>query len=142
MFELHERLIRATAPLGDLPLNRVLLLDDHRFPWLLLVPRRDGIEEIHQLDKEDRVLLIEEIAAVSMVLDELYKPFRLNVADIGNRAYQLHIHITARFTDDTFWPYVVWSREREPYTPEALAARQAEMRAGLAAIEGFTVTGG
>jgi diadenosine tetraphosphate (Ap4A) HIT family hydrolase len=141
MFELHERLVRATAPLGDLPLSRVLLLDDHRHPWLLLVPRRDGIEEIYELSREDRTQLMEEITAASLVLKRLYEPFRLNIADIGNKAYQLHIHVTARFETDPHWPDVVWSREREPYAPAALAARQAELRAAFAQVPGFT-TGG
>ena len=137
MFELNERLVRACAELGDLPLCRVLLLNDRRFPWLLLVPRRDGIEEIVDMTKADRGQLIEEIAQASEVLRKLYKPFRLNVADIGNKAYQLHVHIVARYEADPLWPAVVWSNEYERYDEAGLTERMGELREGFAAVRGF-----
>jgi diadenosine tetraphosphate (Ap4A) HIT family hydrolase len=112
-------------------------LDDRRFPWVMLVPRRDGIEELFELTPPDRGQLMEEICAVSAALKRRYAPFRLNIADIGNLAYQLHVHIVCRFEDDAFWPKTVWSREREPYTADARAARQTEMRRALTAVQGF-----
>lgn len=138
MFELHERLLRASAAIGDLPLCRVLLLNDRRFAWLLLVPKRPGIEEIVDLARADRAQLIEEIADASDVLRRLYRPFRLNVADIGNKAAQLHVHIVARHEDDPLWPSVVWSREYERYDEAGLAARVAELQAGFAQVPGFS----
>lgn len=137
MFALNERLIAATAPVGYLALSTVLMLDDHRFRWLLLVPRREGIEEIYQMPQADRHLLIDEIAAASEVLRDRYAPFRLNIADIGNRAPQLHIHIVARFEDDVFWPKTVWSREREAYDSATLEMRRQEMVGAFSALEGF-----
>jgi diadenosine tetraphosphate (Ap4A) HIT family hydrolase len=138
LFELHERLVAATAPLGDAPLCRILLLNDRRFPWLLLVPRRSGIEEIVDLAKVDRIQLIDEIAQASGVLRALYRPYRLNVADIGNKAAQLHIHIVARQQDDALWPAVVWSNAYERYDEAGMAARVAELQKGLTAMPGFT----
>jgi diadenosine tetraphosphate (Ap4A) HIT family hydrolase len=137
-FVLHERLARASAKIGDLPLCRILLLNDRRFAWLLLVPRRSGIEEIVDLAKADRTQLIEEIAQASDVLRSLYRPFRLNIADIGNKAEQLHIHIVARHQDDPLWPSVVWSREYERYDEAGLAARVIELQAGFAALPDFS----
>jgi diadenosine tetraphosphate (Ap4A) HIT family hydrolase len=141
VFELHERLVRATAELGDAPLCRILLLNDRRFPWLLLVPRRERTEEIVDLAKADRIQLIEEIAQASGVLRALYRPYRLNVADIGNKAPQLHVHIVARYQDDALWPAVVWSNPYERYDDAGLAARVAELQKGLAAMPGFSPTG-
>jgi diadenosine tetraphosphate (Ap4A) HIT family hydrolase len=141
LFELHERLVAASAPLGDAPLCRILLLNDRRFPWLLLVPKRDGIEEIVDLAKDDRIQLVEEIAQASRVLRALYRPYRLNVADIGNKAAQLHIHIVARQQDDALWPAVVWSNPYERYDEAGLAARVAELQTALTAIPGFTLAG-
>jgi diadenosine tetraphosphate (Ap4A) HIT family hydrolase len=142
MFVLHERLARASAEIGDLPLCRVLLLDDCRFPWLLLVPKRHGIEEIADLAKPDRAQLIEEIAYASDVLRRLYNPFRLNIADIGNKAAQLHIHIVARHQDDPLWPSVVWSREYERYDEAGVATRLAELQAAFAGLPGFSLPSG
>ena len=138
VFDLHPRLVAATAPLGELPLSTVLLLDDHRLPWILLVPRRDGVEEIFELAAPDRTQLMEEIAATSEAMKRRFQPFRLNIADIGNRAPQLHVHVVARFEDDPFWPRVAWSREREPYAPDARATRRRELIDAFAAVAGFT----
>jgi len=138
VFDLHPRLVAATAPIGDLQLSTVLLLDDHRLPWILLVPRRPGVSEIFELEPADRAQLVEEIAATSAAMKRRFQPFRLNVADIGNRAPQLHVHVVARFEDDPFWPEVAWSRERAAYAPEAREARRAELAEAFAAIAGFT----
>ncbi len=95
------------------------------------MPRRDGIEEIVDLAKADRIQLIDEIAQASRCLRALYRPYRLNVADIGNKAAQLHIHIVARHQDDALWPAVVWSNPYERYDDAGLAARVAELQKGL-----------
>ncbi len=114
-FSFHHRLIKATLPLGDTRLSKILMLNDHRYPWVLLVPRREGVEEIFQLNSEDRVTLIDEISEISKGMVAFFKPFRINVADIGNQVAQIHIHIVARKKDDPAWPEVVWSKERFPY---------------------------
>jgi diadenosine tetraphosphate (Ap4A) HIT family hydrolase len=116
-------------------------LNDRRFPWLLLVPRRMEIEEIVDLAKADRIQLVEEIAQASSVLRAFYRPHRLNVADIGNKAAQLHIHIVARQQDDALWPSVVWSHPYERYDEPSLAARVAELQKGLSAMPGFSPSG-
>ena len=133
-FVLHPRLVTATRPVGDLAVSRVLLLDDRRYPWLLLVPRRAGVEEIVDLAPADRAVVIEEMATCEAVSKDLFKPFRLNVADIGNKAEQLHIHIVARQTDDEAWPAVVWSRPPlETYRSEDdMEGRLAALRAAFA----------
>ena len=137
-FVLHPRLVTATVPIGDLPLSRVLLLDDRRYPWLLLVPRRMGVEEIVDLAPADRAKLIEEIALLSAVLQETFSPYRLNIADIGNKAEQLHIHIVARKPGDEAWPAVVWSRALAPYEDaEARAAMRQRILTPLAGRADF-----
>ena len=120
-FVLNPRLVKATFPIGDLALCRVLLLDDRRYPWVLMVPRRENITEIVDLTPVDRSVLIEEIAVVSDAMRKQFQPFRLNIADIGNKAPQLHIHIVARNTEDEAWPAVVWSRPLVPFENAKMA---------------------
>jgi diadenosine tetraphosphate (Ap4A) HIT family hydrolase len=103
-FVLHERLAADTAPVGDLSLSRVLLIDDARFPWILLVPRRAGIREIIDLEEPEQAILFREIAAASRAMRSLFSPDKLNVAAIGNVVPQLHVHVIARFTRDEAWP--------------------------------------
>ncbi len=115
-FSLHPRLAADTLPIGELALCNVLLMNDARFPWIILVPRRPDVREIIDLAPEDQANLLAEITAVSRVLQRLIEPQKLNVAAIGNVVAQLHIHIVARFEDDTAWPAPVWGHgAREPY---------------------------
>lgn len=108
MFELHERLAADTVTVTDWPLCRVLLMNDATYPWLVLVPRRSAVSELHELDTGDRATLIEEIAEASRRLQNLTKAQKMNVAALGNVVPQLHVHIVARFQDDAAWPKPIW----------------------------------
>lgn len=107
-FALHPRLAADTVEVTRLLLCRVLLMKDRRFPWLLLVPERDGVREIAELPPVDRAELIEEIARASDVLTRLFQPDKLNVGALGNVVPQLHVHVLARFSTDPAWPGPVW----------------------------------
>ena len=105
---LHPQLERDTANLGDLPLSRVLVINDANYPWLLLVPRRPNIIEVIDLDEVAQAQLMTEIARVSRALREVTECHKLNVAALGNAVPQLHVHIIARFRNDAAWPKPVW----------------------------------
>jgi diadenosine tetraphosphate (Ap4A) HIT family hydrolase len=107
-FILHPTLARDTVEVTRLSLCRVLLMKDRRFPWLLLVPERKSVREIHELSAADRQILIEEVAQASQVLSRLFHPDKLNVGALGNIVPQLHIHLVARTTTDPAWPGPVW----------------------------------
>src|SRR5215210_7906147 len=129
-FTLHPTLARDTLEVTRLPLCRVLLMNDSRFPWLILVPERDSVREIHELPPADRATLIEEIAQASEVLSRLFRPDKLNVGALGNIVPQLHVHVVARTAADPVWPGPVWgSGPAEPYEENELE----EIRGRLAA---------
>lgn len=107
-FLLHPRLAADTFLVGDLPLSRLLLMNDSRYPWLILVPRREGLREIHHLAPADRSLLWEESCRVAEFMEVRFRPDKLNVAALGNLVPQLHLHHVARFRDDPAWPGPVW----------------------------------
>jgi diadenosine tetraphosphate (Ap4A) HIT family hydrolase len=131
-FQLDPRLEAETMALGDLPLSRVLLMDDARFPWIILVPRRPGLVELIDLAASDLVRLIEEIATASGVLEAATSPYKLNVAALGNVVRQLHVHIIARAENDAAWPSPVWGKgERQPYPPVERAAFAGKLRQGF-----------
>jgi diadenosine tetraphosphate (Ap4A) HIT family hydrolase len=116
-----------------LPLCRVLLMNDRRFPWLILVPERDAAREIHQLSPADRAALIEEIALGSGVLERLFQPDKLNVGALGNVVPQLHVHVVARAAGDPAWPGPVWgSGAAVPYGKDEIAEVRARLAAALA----------
>lgn len=122
-FRLDPRLEAETVPITDWPLSQVLLMNDARFPWLILVPRRADAIELHDLSAQDRSILIEEIARAGTVLKSVTGAAKVNVGALGNLVPQLHVHVVARFSYDEAWPGPVWGRgERRPY---AHAAREA-----------------
>ena len=107
-FALHAQLEADTTLVLDLPLSRCLLMDDSRFPWLILVPRLADLRELHDLPKDQRVELFDEIEAVSRALEAVTSAFKINVAALGNQVPQLHVHVIGRRTDDAAWPNPVW----------------------------------
>ena len=122
-FTLDSRLAADTLPIGDLALCSALLLDDARFPWLVLVPRRAGVAEVTDLSDEDAMTLMGEIRIATRVMLELAKPDKVNVAALGNVVAQLHVHVVGRFRSDPAWPGPVWGHgSRAPYPHHAAAA--------------------
>lgn len=106
-WSLHPQLRDDTIEVCDLALSRVLAMNDADYPWLIVVPRRAGADEIIDLGAE-QALLMEEIALVSRALKDETRCDKLNVAAIGNVVPQLHIHVVARRKDDPLWPKPVW----------------------------------
>ncbi|MFL6260155.1 MAG: HIT domain-containing protein [Thermoanaerobaculia bacterium] len=133
LFTLHPTLARDTAEVARLPLCRVLLMNDRRFPWLILVPEREAVREIHELSPADRGALIEEIALASEALARAVRPDKLNVGALGNIVPQLHVHVVARAMGDPAWPGPVWgSGAAVPYEEGELAEIRARLAAALA----------
>jgi diadenosine tetraphosphate (Ap4A) HIT family hydrolase len=131
VFTLDSRLAADTLPIGDLPLCSALLLDDARFPWFVLVPRRANVTEMTDLSEEDAAALMDEMRVATRVMLELAQPDKVNVAALGNIVPQLHVHIVGRFLSDPAWPGPVWGHgTRAPY-PDHAAAALVERAAGL-----------
>jgi len=107
-WSLHPQLDRDTASLGDLPLCRVLVINDANYPWVLLVPRRPDIIEVIDLDEVEQAQLMTEVAHVARALRAVTQCHKLNIAALGNAVPQLHVHIIARFSTDPAWPKPVW----------------------------------
>ena len=121
-FTLDPRLTADTVEVGDLSLCRVLLMDDARFPWLVLVPRRPDVSEITDLSETDAAALWHEMRLATGVMMALAQPDKVNVGALGNVVAQLHVHVVGRFRSDPAWPGPVWGFEaRKPYPPHARA---------------------
>ncbi|MEO5628465.1 MAG: HIT domain-containing protein [Thermomonas sp.] len=132
-WHLHPQLAEDTAPVIELPLCEVRLMDDANHPWLVLVPRIAGVTELIDLDAAQRAQLTAEIDATSSALKSLFKPDKLNVAALGNLVPQLHVHVIARFRNDIAWPRPVWgAANARPHEPEELIERVQALRSALA----------
>jgi diadenosine tetraphosphate (Ap4A) HIT family hydrolase len=125
-FELHPRLAADTSFITDWPLCRVLLMEDARYFWLVLVPRRDGVTEITELSAQDRALLMEEAARAGEIVKGApgANNSKLNIGALGNLVPQLHLHVVARHPGDPAWPGPVWGHSPAvPYDDAARASR-------------------
>lgn len=133
MFELDARLEQDSVTLGQLPLSLVLLSRDANYPWCILVPKREGLREIHDLNKVDRLQLLEESCALTILMEKLFHPDKMNVAALGNMVPQLHLHHVARFENDPAWPRPVWGVVgASAYSEELLERRTQVLQIALA----------
>lgn len=132
LFHIDPRLASDGPALGDLPLCHVRLVDDSRFPWLVLVPRRAGASEIIDLPPEDRRTLMDEISAASAALKAISGCAKLNVAALGNVVSQLHVHVVGRNLGDAAWPGPVFGHgTRAPLAAAERTARSLALRKAL-----------
>ncbi|HAA44179.1 MAG: histidine triad (HIT) protein [Halomonas sp. 54_146] len=134
-FELDERLAADTFPVADLPLCRVLLMNDARYPWAILVPRQAAISEVFELSAADQQQLWREATQLGEAMKTALAGDKLNIATLGNVVSQLHIHVVIRRHNDAAWPAPVWGNgSPSPYDLDG----QAHMRAQLTAlVQGF-----
>ncbi|MBX9914370.1 MAG: HIT domain-containing protein [Pseudomonadaceae bacterium] len=133
MFTLDARLQQDTLLIGDFALCRLLLMNDAQFPWFILVPRREDMSEVFQLDIADQQLLWQETSELAETLKDTFAADKINVANLGNMVSQLHMHVIVRRRDDAVWPAPVWGKlPAQPYSAEQLAAVMAKLRMALA----------
>jgi diadenosine tetraphosphate (Ap4A) HIT family hydrolase len=123
-FALHPRLAADTLFVADWSLSRVLLMNDARYHWIVLVPRRAGLGELHDVAVAERELLGTEMLRASAGLKALSEAAKMNVGALGNLVPQLHIHVVARSPGDPAWPGPVWGHS----APVAYTAALAELR--------------
>ena len=120
-FKLDPQLEQDTVLVADWHLCQVRLMNDSRYPWVILIPKVEDVSEIHQLADEQQQLLLGESVRLSKALEQLFAPHKLNVAALGNMVRQLHIHHIVRFEDDASFPRPVWGvGDAVPYEADAL----------------------
>ncbi len=117
-FELHPQLAKDTTVIGYFPLCVALLLKDNAVPWVILVPKRENLRELHHLPLEEQHQFLLESQAVNQALESLFNPDKLNLGALGNMVPQLHIHHIARSKEDIAWPGPVWGNTKGEWRSE------------------------
>ena len=130
-FKLNRKFLKTSHHLIDLKLCTIRLNDNSKFPWIILIPKRNKITDISDLNFKDQTLLMKEIVYASKVMKKLFKTSKLNVEKIGNIVPQLHIHIIARSKKDSSWPLSVWVVKGKNYSKTALKIMADEVRKAL-----------
>ena len=134
-FELDERLARDSYPIAELPLCQLRLMNDARFFWLMLIPRREGVSEVFDLKEADQRQLWHETSEMARMLKALTQADKINVASLGNVVAQLHMHVVARRRSDAAWPGPVWGHgQAQPYDLDRLTSQRDLL---LAQLEGL-----
>jgi diadenosine tetraphosphate (Ap4A) HIT family hydrolase len=134
-FTLDPRLEADSAFVAQLALCELRLMNDYRFPWLLLVPRRAGMSEIAELDAEDQRLLWDEVNLATAALRACAPCDKLNLGALGNIVRQLHLHVVARREGDAAWPGPVWgSGAPQPYPQQQQQQLIEALRAQLPSL--------
>jgi diadenosine tetraphosphate (Ap4A) HIT family hydrolase len=120
MEKVSKNFLKDSYFITDLNLCTIRLIDNSKFPWIILIPKRKKTTDIFQLKKKDQNLLMKEIVFTSKVMKKTFKAFNLNIEKIGNVVSQLHIHIIARSKKDSSWPLSVWVVKKKNYSKTAL----------------------
>ena len=119
-FKIDKKFIKSSHHIIDLKLCSIRLHDNSKFPWVILIPKRNKITDMSDLNSKDQILLMKEIVYVSKVIKKLFKTTKLNIEKIGNIVPQLHIHIIARSKKDSSWPLSVWVVKSKNYSKVSL----------------------
>jgi diadenosine tetraphosphate (Ap4A) HIT family hydrolase len=117
---INNRFLKDSHFISDLKLCSVRLIDNAKFPWIILIPKRKNITDISELTIKDQMLLMKEIVHCSKLMKKIFKTKKLNVEKIGNIVPQLHIHIIARNRKDSTWPLSVWVTKGKSYLKNSL----------------------
>ena len=131
LFKLDKKFLKSSHYITDLKLCSIRLHDNSKFPWLILIPKRNKITDISDLKPKDQILLMNEIVFVSKIMKKIFKTSKLNVEKIGNIVPQLHIHIIARNKKDSSWPLSVWVVKGKNYSKKALKKMEDKLRKAL-----------
>ena len=118
--KVNKSFIKNSHLIADLKLCSIRLIDNAKFPWIILIPKRKNINDISELNSKDQMLLMKEIVHCSKLMKKIFKTKKLNVEKIGNIVPQLHIHIIARSVKDSTWPLSVWVVKGKVYSKGSL----------------------
>jgi diadenosine tetraphosphate (Ap4A) HIT family hydrolase len=118
--KINKRFLKDSYFITDLNLCSIRLINNAKFPWIILIPNRKDITDITELNSKDQILLMNEIVHSSKLMKKVFKTKKLNVEKIGNIVPQLHIHIIARHKKDITWPLSVWVTKGELYSKDSL----------------------
>ena len=130
-FKLNRKFLKTSHHLIDLKLCTIRLNDNSKFAWIILIPKRNKITDISDLNSKNQTVLMKEIVYASKVIKKLFKTSKLNVEKIGNIVPQLHIHIIARSKKDSSWPLSVWVVKGKNYSKTALKVIVDKLRNAL-----------
>ena len=128
MNKVNNNFLKNSHFIVELKLCSIRLIDNCKFPWIILIPNRKKVTDITELKAKDQILLMKEIIFCSNKMKKIFKTSKLNVEKIGNVVPQLHLHIIARNKKDSSWPLSVWVVKSKSYSKNKLEQTIGKLR--------------
>jgi diadenosine tetraphosphate (Ap4A) HIT family hydrolase len=135
MNKVNKDFLKSSHYISDLKLCTVRLIDNSKFPWIILIPNKKNVTDITELNLKDQNLLMKEIVYCSKLMKKIFNTKKLNVEKIGNIVPQLHIHVIARFVKDSSWPLSVWVVKGKPYSKNLLEKQLIKLKSFFKSIK-------
>lgn len=84
---------------------------ESEIPWLKIFTTQT-YKELTDVPKPLRKTLYEVMEVVEEEMRSYYKPQKINIAAFGNYLPHLHIHVMARFKEDSYFPEPMWGEKQ------------------------------
>ena len=126
--KVNKSFLKSSHYISNLKLCSIRLIDNAKFPWIILIPKKKGVTDISELNSKDQLLLMKEIVYCSKLMKKIFRTLKLNVEKIGNVVPQLHLHIIARTKKDSSWPLSVWVVKSKSYSKNKLEQTIGKLR--------------
>lgn len=79
-------------------------------PWLKIFTK-EPYRELGDVPKELRLRLWEVFDIIEAEMKSYYKPTKINMASFANMLPRVHIHVMARFENDSYFPNPMWGKK-------------------------------
>ena len=84
--------------------------EESEIPWLKIFTK-EPYKELGDVPKESRLRLWETYDIVEREMKQYYRPKKINMASFANMLPRVHIHVMARYEDDSYFPNPVWGEK-------------------------------
>lgn len=91
--------------------SHIRLMNDNRWPWLIVLPKDSDSTELHHLSDNHRAGFLNDINRLSAKIQHITQCRSVNIAMLGNVVSALHCHVVARDAGDPNWPKPIWGFE-------------------------------
>lgn len=119
IMSIDPQIAKDTLPVCRSQAAEILLMNDRRWPWLILIPHQTDAAELHDLTHTQRDAFLADVNQVSRVIQLETHCQSVNIAMLGNVVSQLHCHVVARSNGDPNWPRPVWGFQQAiPYSDD------------------------
>jgi len=84
--------------------------EESEIPWLKIFTK-ETYRELGDMPKELRVTLWEIYDILEYEMKHFYTPKKINMASFANMLPRVHIHVMARFENDSYFPNPMWGEK-------------------------------